>query len=125
MLLSTQSKVLGLTFRLKGNHERILESIVIAKSRGATLRVGPELEIPGYGCLDHFLEGEPISTPFIVQRATLRGDGIHQLTLVGDTILHSWEILAQLLQNEQTRDIVCDIGMCVPSSASIGVYLEG
>jgi NAD+ synthase (glutamine-hydrolysing) len=22
------------------------------------LRVGPELEIPGYGCLDHFLEGQ-------------------------------------------------------------------
>jgi len=38
--------------------ERILESIVVAKSRGATVRVGPELEIPGYGCLDHFLEGE-------------------------------------------------------------------
>lgn len=54
--------------------ERILESIAVAKRRGATLRVGPELEIPyvlthfllfyllicplsGYGCLDHFLEG--------------------------------------------------------------------
>lgn len=22
------------------------------------MRVGPELEIPGYGCLDHFLEGQ-------------------------------------------------------------------
>jgi hypothetical protein len=39
--------------------ERILESISIARARGATVRVGPELEIPGYGCLDHFLEGEP------------------------------------------------------------------
>jgi predicted amidohydrolase len=38
--------------------ERIIESIVVAKARGATVRVGPELEIPGYGCLDHFLEGE-------------------------------------------------------------------
>lgn len=38
--------------------ERIIESIVVAKERGATVRVGPELEIPGYGCLDHFLEGE-------------------------------------------------------------------
>jgi NAD+ synthase (glutamine-hydrolysing) len=38
--------------------ERILESIAIARARGATVRVGPELEIPGYGCLDHFLEGE-------------------------------------------------------------------
>jgi len=38
--------------------ERILESIAISRARGATVRVGPELEIPGYGCLDHFLEGE-------------------------------------------------------------------
>ena len=30
----------------KGNFERILQSIAIAKSHGATLRVGPELEIP-------------------------------------------------------------------------------
>lgn len=38
--------------------DRIIQSIEIAKERGATVRVGPELEIPGYGCLDHFLEGE-------------------------------------------------------------------
>lgn len=31
---------------MQGNLERILASIAIAKSRGATLRVGPELEIP-------------------------------------------------------------------------------
>lgn len=41
----------------KGNKERIIESIAVARNRGATLRVGPELEVPGYGCLDHFLEG--------------------------------------------------------------------
>lgn len=39
--------------------DRIIESIVVAKARGAAVRVGPELEIPGYGCLDHFLEGAP------------------------------------------------------------------
>lgn len=38
--------------------DRILESIRIAKQRGATLRTGPELEIPGYSCLDRHLEGE-------------------------------------------------------------------
>ena len=41
-----------------GNRNRILESIRIAKDKGATLRTGPELEIPGYSCLDHHLEGE-------------------------------------------------------------------
>jgi NAD+ synthase (glutamine-hydrolysing) len=43
---------------MQGNMDRIIESIVVAKARGAAVRVGPELEIPGYGCLDHFLEGE-------------------------------------------------------------------
>ncbi|KAJ3895183.1 hypothetical protein GG344DRAFT_39250 [Lentinula edodes] len=69
----------------QGNMERILESIAVAKRRGATLRVGPELEIPGYGCLDHFLEG--------------------------DTVLHSWEVLAKILASEETSGIVCDLGM--------------
>jgi predicted amidohydrolase len=48
--------------------ERILESIEIAKARGATVRVGPELEIPGYGCLDHFLEGEKPFSLFLLPR---------------------------------------------------------
>ncbi|KIK81592.1 hypothetical protein PAXRUDRAFT_35820 [Paxillus rubicundulus Ve08.2h10] len=71
----------------QGNYDRIVQSIAIAKKRGATLRVGPELEIPGYGCYDHFLEG--------------------------DTVLHSWEVLAKILAGEDTMGIVCDIGMPV------------
>ncbi|KAH7105940.1 glutamine-dependent NAD(+) synthetase with GAT domain-containing protein [Auriculariales sp. MPI-PUGE-AT-0066] len=71
----------------EGNYERILESIRLAKERGATLRVGPELEIPGYGCYDHFLEG--------------------------DTVLHSWEILAKLLVAPEVEGILCDVGMHV------------
>ncbi|CAI2187029.1 16585_t:CDS:10 [Funneliformis geosporum] len=71
----------------EGNLERILESIRIAKEKGATLRVGPELEITGYGCFDHFLEG--------------------------DTYLHSWEMLGKVLQSEETRNILLDIGMPV------------
>ncbi|KAF9531775.1 hypothetical protein CPB83DRAFT_848706 [Crepidotus variabilis] len=71
----------------QGNYERIMASIAIAKSRGATLRVGPELEIPGYGCYDHFLEG--------------------------DTVLHSWEVLAKILSSDETMGIVCDFGMPV------------
>jgi len=68
-----------------GNLERILESIRIAKSKGARYRIGPELEICGYGCEDHFLEE--------------------------DTFLHSWEALAVILKSEDTLDILCDIGM--------------
>lgn len=70
-----------------GNKARILESIKRAKAAGATLRVGPELEITGYGCLDHFLEG--------------------------DVFLHSWEMLAQIMEDPITQDIICDVGMPV------------
>ncbi|KAI9307602.1 hypothetical protein BJ944DRAFT_237726 [Cunninghamella echinulata] len=69
----------------EGNLERILESIRIAKKNGAKLRVGPELEVTGYGCQDHFLEG--------------------------DTYLHSWEVLAAILQSEEAKDMILDIGM--------------
>lgn len=69
----------------EGNRDRIVESIKIAKQRGARLRVGPELEISGYGCLDHFLEN--------------------------DTFLHSWEMLASILQDKECYDILLDIGM--------------
>ena len=37
----------------EGNAERIIESIRVAKTKRATLRVGPELEITGYGCLEY------------------------------------------------------------------------
>ena len=71
----------------EGNLGRIIESIQIAKESGARYRLGPELEIPGYGCEDHFLEG--------------------------DTFLHSWECLAEILRDDLTTDILCDIGMPV------------
>jgi NAD+ synthase (glutamine-hydrolysing) len=91
--------------------ERIIESIVIAKARGATVRVGPELEIPGYGCLDHFLEGESECVRVLGWPAgRFFEDGWWPL---GDTVLHSWEVLASILSSDKTTDIVCDIGMCV------------
>ena len=70
-----------------GNKKRIIESIEIAKSRGCTIRLGPELEVPGYGCEDHFLEL--------------------------DTVNHSWEMLADILSTDATNDILCSIGMPV------------
>jgi len=70
-----------------GNLERIANSIRMAKAQGAGYRLGPELEIPGYGCQDGFLEE--------------------------DTILHSWECLAEILNSDLTDEIICDIGMPV------------
>lgn len=49
--------------------------------------MGPELEIPGYDCLDTFLEN--------------------------DVYLHSWEMLARILADPECRGIFLDIGMPV------------
>ena len=66
-----------------GNRDRILQSIDEAKAAGSTIRVGPELEIPGYGCYDHFLES--------------------------DTELHSWQVLAEILAGAATEGIVLSL----------------
>uniref|UniRef100_UPI003AAE8758 glutamine-dependent NAD(+) synthetase-like n=1 Tax=Centroberyx gerrardi TaxID=166262 RepID=UPI003AAE8758 len=68
-----------------GNLDRILKSIEISKSHGAKYRLGPELEICGYGCADHFYES--------------------------DTLLHSFQVLKKLLESPVTQDIICDVGM--------------
>jgi hypothetical protein len=69
----------------EGNLERIIASIRIAKEKEARYRLGPELEITGYGCEDGFLEE--------------------------DTFLHSWECLGEILKGDLTDEILCDIGM--------------
>lgn len=71
----------------EGNRDRILESIKVARERGALFRTGPELEITGYGCLDHYLEN--------------------------DTFFHSWEMLADILKSEYCGEMLIDIGMPV------------
>ena len=69
-----------------GNLERIVQSCEEAKSLGASFRLGPELEICGYGCEDHFLEI--------------------------DTFRHCWESLAQLFERGATDNgLLCDFGM--------------
>lgn len=68
-----------------GNLARIISSIRQAKASGARIRLGPELEICGYGCNDHFFEA--------------------------DTMDHSWQVLREILA--ETSDILCVIGMPV------------
>lgn len=68
-----------------GNLQRILQSVKEAKERGATYRSGPELEISGYSCEDHFYEG--------------------------DTLLHSWQVFLELLVSPICTDIMVDVGM--------------
>ncbi|XP_043595717.1 glutamine-dependent NAD(+) synthetase isoform X2 [Bombus pyrosoma] len=70
-----------------GNSRRILQSIQEAKDAGATYRSGPELEISGYSCEDHFYES--------------------------DTLLHGWEVLATILKSPAAEDMLVDVGMPV------------
>ena len=67
-----------------GNLSRIRESIIESKSKGAKYRLGPELEICGYSCEDHFLEN--------------------------DTYLHCDQSLASIIDSDLTDNILCDIG---------------
>lgn len=69
------------------NLKNIISSIQQAKASGARFRTGPELEICGYGCEDHFYEL--------------------------DTLLHCWESVSIILNSDITDDILCDIGMPV------------
>jgi NAD+ synthase (glutamine-hydrolysing) len=66
-----------------GNLERILQSCQQAKDQGATYRLGPELEISGYGCEDHFLE---LDTIYI--------------------IIHSWQSMIELLCGDATKHFI-------------------
>lgn len=70
-----------------GNRDRIVESIHEARRQGAKYRLGPELEICGYGCEDHFYEH--------------------------DTFLHSLHVLREILLSGCTDGILCDLGMPV------------
>jgi NAD+ synthase (glutamine-hydrolysing) len=71
----------------EGNLTRIKESIDMSRARGARFRVGPELEVTGYGCEDHFFEP--------------------------DTFQHAWEAVADLLRSEHTSGILVDVGLPV------------
>ncbi len=57
------------------NLKNIVHSIELAKAKGATFRVGPELEVCGYSCEDHFFEL--------------------------DTVKHSWQVLAEILKRKE------------------------
>uniref|UniRef100_A0A1I8BIG3 Glutamine-dependent NAD(+) synthetase n=1 Tax=Meloidogyne hapla TaxID=6305 RepID=A0A1I8BIG3_MELHA len=78
-----------------GNKERILKTCRDAYEKGSKIRLGPELEIPGYNCLDHF----------------------HEL----DTEIHSWEVLKEIVDESiKMPDLLIVTGM--PIRYRLGVY---
>lgn len=68
----------------EGNYQRITQSIDVARARQARYRIGPELEVSGYGCEDHFLEM--------------------------DTFTHTWEVITALIDDGYTDNILIDLG---------------
>ena len=72
---------------LDGNKDRIKAAIKSAKSQSAKLLITPELSIPSYGLLDHWLELDNYDLYF--------------------------EVLADILADETLHDIIFDVGMPV------------
>ncbi|KAK3048357.1 glutamine-dependent NAD(+) synthetase [Extremus antarcticus] len=70
-----------------GNRDRIVQAIREAKAAGASIILTPELCIPGYGLLDHWLEN--------------------------DIYANSWDIAAAIISNEDCQDIIIDLGLPV------------
>ena len=68
-----------------GNRDRILTAVLSAREAHATLLLTPELSIPGYGLLDHWLENDVYS--------------------------HSWDVVADILARPETRSIILDLGL--------------
>lgn len=68
----------------RNNFTRIMKSIELCKSLGCLIRIGAELEVPGYGCNDHFLEY--------------------------DTTYHSWDVIKDIILSGITDGIVCEVG---------------
>ncbi|KAK4500294.1 hypothetical protein PRZ48_008483 [Zasmidium cellare] len=87
-----------------GNRDRIIEAIKTAKAAGATLILTPELCIPGYGLLDHWLEN--------------------------DVYANSWDIVAEIITHPDCQDIIIDLGLpiqhrgCSYNSRVIGLNGE-
>lgn len=71
----------------EGNKNRIIESIKKCVSEECSIRIGPELEITGYSCEDHFLEK--------------------------DTQLHCWEVIRDIIEEDLTDKILVDLGTIV------------
>lgn len=73
-----------LALDFEGNLARILRSLDECVQAKASIRIGPELEITGYSCEDAFFEE--------------------------DTVFHSWQVLARILECKQYENILIDIG---------------
>jgi len=109
-----------------GNLERTLESCAVALQKGATYRVGPELELTGYGCevRSRYCESYCARRPVCVEVPASCSSRPTTLTCWGalpvqdhffelDTEAHAWESLTAILSSDATDALVVDVGLPV------------
>ncbi|OAL24760.1 hypothetical protein AYO22_05549 [Fonsecaea multimorphosa] len=98
-----------------GNAERIITSIQQAKAAGARLRVGPELEVCGYGVRGPGMMPVYCPSLYIFNSVYSETTGLaaNHSSLEGDLFLHCWESLATIITHPDVSDCILDIGMPV------------
>ena len=77
----------------KNNYLNIMESIRRCKEIDCKVRVGAELEVPGYCCGDHFNEF--------------------------DTTAHSWDVIGDIIKSGITEGIICCLGSPVEHKGNV------
>ncbi|KXL42023.1 hypothetical protein M433DRAFT_1234 [Acidomyces richmondensis BFW] len=70
-----------------GNRDRVIQAIKTARAAHAAIILTPELCIPGYGLLDHWLEN--------------------------DVYVHSWDVVAEIISHLDCQEIIIDLGVPV------------
>ncbi|KAF8655132.1 hypothetical protein HU200_061269 [Digitaria exilis] len=90
------------------NLRNVKESIARAKAAGAAVRVGPELELTGYGCEDHFLEQDTTAHAY-----HLTWFKFFSFSVYCCVSICRWECLKDILTGDYTDNILCSIGMPV------------
>lgn len=74
---------------LDGNADRIKQAVRTAKSGGVKLCITPELSIPSYGLLDHWLETDQYDLYFEVLQSFLSDSSCHGIIIdVGMPVVH-------------------------------------
>ncbi|KAI4591800.1 hypothetical protein KJ359_012180 [Pestalotiopsis sp. 9143b] len=91
----------------KGNRDRILESIHIAKDKGALLRTGRWYLLPLLAYSYWILTlNHQLSSRFLAMAVLI-------ITWRGDTFLHSWEVVAEIISDPVCKDMLIDLGLGV------------
>ena len=96
----------------EGNLARIKASIQEAKARGASLRVGSELEVSDK-CLIYYTQVSQQISGFSTDKDQICGYGCLDHFLEDDVYTNSWHMLIEILEDQACNGILLDIGMPV------------